>query len=115
MVASHPPGPPPHRKRDFIRTARSIRRLVADPLDFIGNRFAEYGDIYHVDEGGGSHLYVTRHPDHIHDVLVTNARSEQICCAVLNLATYPATAVWSTPSLTVSWPIWADISGGMAC
>jgi cytochrome P450 len=72
-MPEYPPGPPPHRRRDLLRTARSIRALVADPLGFVGGRFAEYGELYHVDEGGGSHLYVTCDADRIREVLVERA------------------------------------------
>jgi len=71
----YPPGPKPHRKRDILRTARSLWSLGSDPIGFVGTRFEEYGDLYHVDEGGGSHLYITRNPDHIREVLVTRASS----------------------------------------
>ena len=70
MIA-YPPGPRPHRRRSILRTIWSTRRLIADPFGFVGSRFDQYGDTYHVDEGGGSHLYVTRDPDFIRDVLVT--------------------------------------------
>ena len=70
-----PPGPPRHRRRDVVRTVQSLRALARDPIGFVGGRFAQYGDLYHVDEGGGSHLVITRHPDHIHQVLVSGATS----------------------------------------
>lgn len=75
MPAPYPPGPPPHRPWSILRTLWSLRSLAQDPLGFIGGRFARYGDLYHVDEGGGSHLYVVRDPDLVHTVLVTKARS----------------------------------------
>ena len=49
--------------------------MIRDPIGFVGRRFDRYGDIYHVDEGGGSHLYVSRDPDLIREVLVTKASS----------------------------------------
>jgi cytochrome P450 len=73
LETEYPPGPPPHRRRDVLRTARSVRALVADPLGFVGERFREHGDLYHVDEGGGSHLYVTCDADRIREVLVERA------------------------------------------
>lgn len=72
-----PPGPPRHRRRDILRTARSIRDLLRDPIGFVGGRFAEYGDLYYVDEGGGSHLFITCDPDRIREVLVERATDFQ--------------------------------------
>ncbi|MCB9689434.1 MAG: cytochrome P450 [Alphaproteobacteria bacterium] len=71
-ATGYPPGPPAHGWK-LWRTARSIRQIAADPLGFVGRRFAEFGDTYHVDEGGGRHLYVTRHPDRMREVLVERA------------------------------------------
>jgi len=74
MVA-YPPGPKRHRRRSILRTLWSTRRLLQDPIGFVGSRFDQYGDVYHVDEGGGSHLYIARDPDFIREVLVTNTAS----------------------------------------
>ena len=50
-----------------------LLRLVRDPLDFVGQRFATHGDTYLVEEGGGGHLFVSRDPAVLRDVLVTKA------------------------------------------
>lgn len=61
----------------MITLARVLSQLVRDPLGFVDARFAQHGDIYHVDEGGGSHLYVTGHPEHLHELLVTRSKDMQ--------------------------------------
>lgn len=76
-MSGFPPGPPPHRKRSFLRTAWSIRSLLKDPIGFVHKRFEQYGDTYHVDEGGGSHLLVTRDPEVLRDLLVNRAADFQ--------------------------------------
>lgn len=53
---------------------RHARRLINDSIGVVAERFDKYGDLYYVaNESGG--LYVTRHPDHFHDVLVTHGES----------------------------------------
>ena len=47
-------------------------RLVLDPIGTVGRRFARYGDAYRVPQRGHD-LYVFRHPDHVQDVLVSQA------------------------------------------
>jgi cytochrome P450 len=76
-MVTYPPGPPHIRRWQVITLARVLSQLVRDPLTFVGQRFAEYGDIYHVDEGGGQHLYVTAHPDMLRELLVTRAKDMQ--------------------------------------
>jgi len=46
--------------------------FVVDPLGSVTRRFARFGDAYRVQQPGGD-LFAFRHPDHIKDVLVTNA------------------------------------------
>lgn len=68
-----PPGPPVRRGlRDAIPFFLGFAR---DPLGFVGGRFSTYGDLYFVpsQRPGGPGLYVLRHPDHLHAVLVTHA------------------------------------------
>jgi cytochrome P450 len=47
-------------------------RFLRDPIGFVGQRFATYGDIYYAPADGVG-LYVLRHPDHLHEVLTVNA------------------------------------------
>ena len=67
-----PPGPPP--LNGSLARLRHARRFIADPIALVGGRFETYGDLYYVpnDQGG---VYVTRHPDHFRDVLVTHGDS----------------------------------------
>ena len=51
---------------------RSIHAFFDDLIGVVGRRFAAFGDIYFVPNADGG-LYVIRHPDHIREVLVTNA------------------------------------------
>lgn len=69
-----PAGPPPTRWYTPWRTVRTVRGMLTDAIDFVGARFEAYGDTYRVDEGGGRFLYVTRDPEAIRDLLVSNAR-----------------------------------------
>lgn len=68
--ASLQPDGPGLRSRLALRFAQL--QLLLDPLGTVARRFARFGDAYRV-ELGDSQLYVFRHPDHIRDVLVTNA------------------------------------------
>lgn len=68
---ARPPGPPPPRTPWAF--AKFVKAISADPIAFTGRRFDEYGDLYYA-PSGGTDLYVTRHPDHIDKVLVTEAR-----------------------------------------
>ncbi len=65
-----PPGPPRHHRLNLLGRAQTINALRLDPLGFIGHRFATHGDLYYVPERPSGHLYVTRHPDHMREVLV---------------------------------------------
>lgn len=69
-MLQRPAGPPARRWSRPDRTARDLAGLLRDPIGFVGQRFARYGPTYHVDEGGGGHLYVTRAPDLIRQMLV---------------------------------------------
>jgi cytochrome P450 len=66
-----PPGPPEARRLS-ITHARRLRRYVRDPLAFVAERFATYGDVYLV-RTGGELLYVFKHPDHLAEILVRQA------------------------------------------
>ena len=68
---SLPPGPPLSR-RISLRHARNLRSYVRDPLAFVAGRFATYGDVYCVRKPGQL-LYVFKHPDHLHELLVSQA------------------------------------------
>jgi cytochrome P450 len=76
MDASSPVPPPPQPggpgPRGPLRTALVQLQFLLDPLDTVARRFARFGDAYRVRQED-SWLYVFRHPDHIRDVLVTNA------------------------------------------
>jgi cytochrome P450 len=68
----YPPGPAAARNLfDGLRALDDMRR---DVLGTIGQRFATYGD-FHYAEAPEIDLYHTCHPDLIHQVLVTQARS----------------------------------------
>jgi len=72
---SRPPGPPPVTKHPWsiLRYASLMRN---GGIDIVGRRFAEYGDLYFapfLDRG----VYVMRHPDHIREVLLTQANRFQ--------------------------------------
>lgn len=68
-----PPGPPPLRRTPWA-LYRYLRDFQRDPAGFVARRFAEYGDMYYAPLGG-TRLYVTRHPDHIRDVLIDKGSS----------------------------------------
>ena len=65
----------PRRVRNPVKRVGGLLRFLRDPLGVVHERFERYGDVYLVDEGQGRKLFVTRHPDAIRDVLVTNAAS----------------------------------------
>ncbi|MCC7537221.1 MAG: cytochrome P450 [Deltaproteobacteria bacterium] len=69
-AARLPPGPAP--RRGILDSIPYYVGIGRDPVGFVGRRFATYGDVYHVASKGPG-LFVTRHPDHMHDVLVTHA------------------------------------------
>jgi cytochrome P450 len=68
----YPPGPPP--PRHFLEGLQGLNDLRRDVLGTVGQRFATYGDLYFA-EGPDVDMYSTCHPDLIHQVLVTQARS----------------------------------------
>ncbi|MBX2799794.1 MAG: cytochrome P450 [Myxococcales bacterium] len=70
-----PPGPERLGRFDVLGRLRLLSSMAGDILGFVGQRFERFGDTYHVDEGSGQHLLVTRDPDVIRDVLVTSAGS----------------------------------------
>lgn len=72
-----PPGPEPIPRWRIDRLIPVYGALLRDPIGFVEERLGEYGDVYFVDEGGGSRLYVTGHPDHLHELLVTRAKDMQ--------------------------------------
>ncbi len=72
MIA-RPPGPQPLGKNP-IALYRFFKQISADPIRFVGDRFARYGDVYFT-VSRGDDLYVMKHPDHLHEVLVTKAAS----------------------------------------
>ncbi|HET6336461.1 MAG TPA: cytochrome P450 [Polyangiales bacterium] len=65
-----PDGP---GRRSRLQRIYSGLQLLNDPFGTVMRRFKRYGDVYWVDQPDGRPLYVIRHPDHIKDVLVTNA------------------------------------------
>jgi cytochrome P450 len=65
-----PPGPP--QRKGVIASARFFAAFFRDPLGFVENRFASYGDVYFVpDDAQG--LFVFRHPDHLRELLSAQA------------------------------------------
>jgi cytochrome P450 len=72
LTRALPPGPPP--RDGLVANARYFAGFLFDPIGFVGRRFEQYGDIYYA-PSGGTGLYVIRHPDHLHEVLVTRASS----------------------------------------
>jgi cytochrome P450 len=72
-IASTPASPVPGPgRRSRLQNIVAQLQLITDPFGTVERRFARYGDVYRVDYPSGG-LYVLRHPDHIKDVLVTNA------------------------------------------
>ena len=68
--SEQPPGPPP--RKGLLEDALFYARFATDPIGFVRKRFETYGDIYRVPTKDVP-LYVTRHPDHAHEVLVSRA------------------------------------------
>lgn len=66
-----PAGPPP-RDKGLISSLRYGASFFFDPLGFVGDRFERYGDLYYAPSGGVG-LYVVRRPEHVREVLVTQA------------------------------------------
>lgn len=71
--AATDPRPNGPGRRSRLQTVVSQLQLLTDPFGTVTRRFERYGDVYWIDQPGGRPLYVLRHPDHIKDVLVTNA------------------------------------------
>ena len=71
MDAATTPGPPALRSVS-LRRALYLQEYIRDPLALVSRRFAAYGDVYCV-RVGSDPLFVTRHPDAIRQVLVTDA------------------------------------------
>jgi cytochrome P450 len=70
---SFPPGP------TFTSEWKRPFREVADEMSYgllvhVRSRFERFGDLYFL-QSGRTPIYVTRHPDHVHEVLVTRASS----------------------------------------
>lgn len=68
----YPPGPA--ASRHLLEELRALDDLRRDVLGTVGQRFATYGDLYYA-EAPEVDLYSTCHPDLIHQVLVSDARS----------------------------------------
>jgi cytochrome P450 len=66
------PQPDGPGRRSRLQTLVSGLQLLTDPFGTVTKRFARWGDAYRVEQASGP-LYVLKHPDHIKDVLVTNA------------------------------------------
>lgn len=66
-----PPGPVA-RTGGVVSSLRYGAAFFFNPFKFVGSRFAQYGDIYYAPSNGVG-LYVLKHPDHIREVLVTQA------------------------------------------
>jgi cytochrome P450 len=67
-----PHKPPPVGRAGRLNRLRRQLAFVVDPLGTVARRFAHFGDAYRVHQPS-SELFAFRHPDHIKDVLVTNA------------------------------------------
>ncbi len=66
-----PPGPPLRQKGLFSSIGYAYQ-FFRDPFGFVGGRFDKYGDVYYAPTEK-DRLYVIRHPDHVRQVLVTEA------------------------------------------
>jgi cytochrome P450 len=71
VTLKRPPGPAPVTKNPLSLLAYA-RRMQSGAAERIGERFAEYGDIYYAPFMGRD-VYVLRHPAHLHEVLVAQA------------------------------------------
>jgi len=68
------PSGPPAIGHNPLALLRYLRAFQTSPLEFVGGRFARYGDLY-TTSIRGTPLFVTRHPEHIHEVLVSKGAS----------------------------------------
>lgn len=59
--------------RNKLRQLYVQLQLLLDPMPTVAKRFAHYGDVYRVQNQGSAPLYVFRHPDHIKEILVSQA------------------------------------------
>jgi cytochrome P450 len=71
MPLVRPPGPPPVTYHP-LSLLLHLRRMGRDPSEEIARRFDRYGDLYRL-PFLGREVYVTRHPEHIQQILVTEA------------------------------------------
>jgi cytochrome P450 len=92
-AARVPKGPPP--RRGVVDALKYVWGFATNPIGFVGDRFARYGDVYFVpppakdllgrfrpgagnvpeEEVADRGLFVFKHPDHVREVLVTRASS----------------------------------------
>jgi cytochrome P450 len=66
---AQPDGPAPRNKLEAVLVQL---QLFFDTFGTVAKRFARFGDVYRI-QSNGQALYVFRHPDHIREVLVTQA------------------------------------------
>lgn len=95
-----PPGPPP-REGGFVSTARYAASFFFDPLGFVGGRFERYGDVYNA-PSRGTDLYVVRRPEHVREVLVTQAD----CFAKTHTAFEALSRILGEGLLTTEGDVW---------
>ena len=70
--STFPPGPT--FKSEWKRPFREVSEEISHGLlVHVRKRFERFGDIYFL--ANRTPVYVTRHPDHVHEVLVTRASS----------------------------------------
>ena len=72
MTEGHFPPGPPDVGGSAVEQYLFYRRFLADPLDLVTRRVAEYGDIVHW-KVGGVHEYMIANPDMIREILVRQA------------------------------------------
>lgn len=70
---SYPPGPTWASESERPLKERLIE-LTQNPIGRIRRRFETFGDIFYL-KTQGTPMYVLRHPDHLHEILVTKASS----------------------------------------
>jgi cytochrome P450 len=68
----YPPGPA--AAKNLLEELALLDDLRRDVIGTVAQRFAIYGDLYYA-EAAGFDVYSTRHPELIHEVLVTQARA----------------------------------------
>jgi len=66
-----PPGPAPVT-RNPLSLLSYMRRMRGGAIETVGGRFEKYGDLYRA-QFLGRDVYVMRHPDHIREVLLSQA------------------------------------------